>query len=150
MRFVCFTLAFASRAAYAQHDGAGSSDNNPGTGSGYSDDAIMMGADSLLSDDEYKKQVIAASASPLGSASNPVRAQSPAGQYEYLCDLRCRDGSPPAFERVRAAGSGPYNTLMDLYLVDCGDGTSEKVSVFMDMYHNHVETSPIPGFTLAR
>ncbi|HEU0253912.1 MAG TPA: hypothetical protein VFR12_12830 [Pyrinomonadaceae bacterium] len=30
----------------------------------------------------------------------------------------------------------------------CKSGEKDPVTVFMDMYHDHVEKEPVPGFTI--
>ena len=92
--------------------------------------------------------VAAASAHPLGSEQNPVRANMPQGQRAYLERLRCSDGNAPAFQRGGSVGSGPYGSIMDVYALECLSGQPAKASVYMDMYHDHVEDRPVPGFTI--
>ncbi|HJN60063.1 MAG TPA: tetratricopeptide repeat protein [Alphaproteobacteria bacterium] len=84
---------------------------------------------------------------PLGASSNPVRADGPPGERQYLMRLRCPEGDAPAFGRLGSVGEGPYGRIMDVYDVQCGgDGSAE---VYMDMYHqNHNEQRPLPGFTI--
>lgn len=90
----------------------------------------------------------AAAGHPLGSASNPVRASMPPGQRAYLARLRCSDGSPPAYQRGGSVGTGPYGKIMDVYELKCAAGQPATAAVYMDMYHNHVEDRPVPGFTI--
>ena len=85
---------------------------------------------------------------PLGSEENPVRASGPPGQRAYLARLRCSDGSPPAFERGGSVGARPYGSIMDVYALRCAAGQPAQASVYMDMYHDHVEDRPVPGFTI--
>lgn len=88
----------------------------------------------------------AINAQPLGSRGNPVRVHRPTGQQAYLRRLACADGNTPAFRRVGSFGVGPYTTIIDGYEVACGEA---KSLVFLDMYHpGHLETRPVPGFTL--
>jgi hypothetical protein len=77
---------------------------------------------------------------------NPVRADGPMGQRAYLQRLRCADGTAPKFQRSGSFGTGPYGTILDLYSVQCGDAPATEVQ--MDMYHEHIEATPIPGFTI--
>jgi hypothetical protein len=91
----------------------------------------------------------AAAGQPLGSEHNPIRVSMPAGQRAYLARLRCSDGSAPAFARGGSVGEGPYGKIMDVYELKCSTGTPATASVYMDMYHDHVEDRPVPGFTIA-
>lgn len=99
-----------------------------------------------LDEKEIAKAVEKASAKPLGSKENPVRAYKPDGQHAYLARLRCADGNAPTYERRGNVGPGPFKSIVDAYVVRCGD--AEPVDVFMDMYHDHVENSPVEGFTI--
>ena len=98
---------------------------------------------------QLDKALAGAAAHPLGSEKNPVRAAMPPGQRAYLARLRCSDGSAPTFERAGSVGESPYGSIMDLYQLKCATGTPATASVYMDMYHDHVEDRPIPGFTIA-
>lgn len=87
-------------------------------------------------------------AEPLGSPSNPVRCERPAGERAYLHRLRCSSGDPPRFDRSGSYGPGPYGTIIDGYRVRCAGSTDDRM-VFMDMYHRgYVENRPVPGFTI--
>ncbi len=88
------------------------------------------------------------SSQPLGSPENPVRATGPMGQRSYLARLRCSDGSPPDFERGGSVGAGPYGSIMDVYSLRCASGQPGSASVYMDLYHRHVENRPVPGFSI--
>jgi hypothetical protein len=92
--------------------------------------------------------VATASAYPLGSEQNPVRANMPTGERAYLERLRCSDGNAPTYERSGSVGEGPYGMIMDVYQVECLSGQPPKASIYMDMYHDHVEDRPVPGFTI--
>ena len=81
-----------------------------------------------------------------GSKGNPVRCNGPRGERAYLSRLRCADGKAPAFNRIGSFGKGPYGHILDGYNVKCED--KDPVTVFMDMYHEHVEKEPVPGFTI--
>lgn len=96
--------------------------------------------------DVLAKMIADAARHPLGSKENPVRAAGPAGQRAYLARLRCGDGRQPTFQRAFSAGMGPFGRILDSYSVTCGE---ERREVFLDMYHDHIETAPIPGFTIA-
>ena len=91
----------------------------------------------------------AASAHPLGTEENPVRANMPEGQRAYLARLRCSNGSAPEFFRAGSVGEGPYGKIMDLYELRCAAGEPATASVYIDMYHDHVEDRPVPGFSIA-
>lgn len=101
-----------------------------------------------LSGEKLERAIVAASVYPLGSEQNPVRANMPAGERAYLERLRCSDGNAPAFNRGGSVGTGPYGTILDVYSVECLNVEPKKASVFMDMYHDHVEERPVPGFTI--
>lgn len=94
------------------------------------------------------RAVRAAAAFPLGSEQNPVRAQGPAGQREYLGRLRCADGRAPLIRGRMAGAIGPFGGIMDEYGVACPGSTPATAVIRLDMYHAHVETSPVPGFTI--
>lgn len=96
---------------------------------------------------ELEAAVAAAAPHPLGSAKNPVRTRGIAGQRAYLARLRCPDGKRP---KVLGRGLGPpspFGGVGDTYAVTCGD---VRHAIEMDMYHDHVEPRPVPGFTIVR
>lgn len=96
------------------------------------------------------KAVSAAAAFPLGSEQNPVRTRFGGGQGAYLARLRCSDGSAPQV-LGRALGSpSPFGGVPDIYTVACPGGTPASATIAMDTYHEHVETRPVPGFTIVR
>ncbi len=96
---------------------------------------------------ELQAAIATASAYPLGTRENPVRAHMPPGQREYLSRLRCSDLSRPSFRRLGSAGASPYGNIVDIYQVECKGAEPAKSSIFIDMYHEgHVETEPVPGF----
>lgn len=82
----------------------------------------------------------------LGSKDNPVRCSGPPGERAYLNRLRCADGKAPKYFREGSFGKGPYGHILDGYNVKCED--KDAVTVFMDMYHKHIEKEPVPGFTI--
>lgn len=91
-----------------------------------------------------------ANAFPLGSERNPVRTTGLAGQRRYLARLRCSDGSAPSV-RGRGIGSpSPFGGVTDIYSVECKRGTPARAAIAMDLYHEHVETRPVPGFAIIR
>lgn len=107
-------------------------------------------ADMFAPVSEKKAQELEAKAAAygLGSEQSPVRSSGPAGEREYLERLRCSDGNAPAFERGGSVGEGPYGKIMDVYELKCLTGQPATASVYMDMYHEHVEDRPVPGFTV--
>lgn len=74
-------------------------------------------------------------------------AEMPRDERVYLDRLRCPNGAAPAYTRAGDIGPGIYGSVVDLYRLECSDGT--KAEVVIDMYHKgHVERSAIPGFTI--
>ena len=63
---------------------------------------------------------------PLGERSNPVRANNPTGQRDYLMRLRCPGGDAPRFERAGSFGPGPYGGVIDMYDVACASGKAHS------------------------
>lgn len=97
---------------------------------------------------QLQRAIASASAHPLGSEKNPVRASMPPGQRAYLGRLRCSDGNAPAFQRGGSVGEGPFGGIMDVYNLQCLTGEPKTASVYMDMYHDHVEDRAVAGFTI--
>lgn len=97
---------------------------------------------------KFQRRLSEAQNYALGVRRNPVRADGPKGQREYLGRLRCPiDGKPPKFERIGNFGAGPYETIIDGYEVKCRG--EEPVEIYMDMYFpNHFETEAVPGFAI--
>ncbi|MGP1352690.1 MAG: hypothetical protein ACTS1Z_05150 [Parasphingopyxis sp.] len=90
-----------------------------------------------------------ASAHPLGSRDNPVRADRPQGQRAYLDRLRCENGLAPQHSRAGNFGPGPFGTIIDGYEVECAGSAPENMMIFMDMYHSgYRETGAVPGFAI--
>lgn len=107
----------------------------------------MMAGESQVQGEELDARVQEASASPLGSAENPVRAHMPPGQRAYLSRLRCADLSRPEFYRAGSAGMSPYGNIVDVYIVTCADSEPAKSEIYIDMYHRgYVEEEAVPGF----
>lgn len=94
---------------------------------------------------ELEAAVRAAAVYPLGSAQNPVRTKGIAGQRAYLARLRCPDGKAPQVLGRGIAPPSPFGGVGDTYGVTCA-GT--RLQIEMDMYHDHVETRAVPGFTI--
>ena len=85
---------------------------------------------------------------PLGARGNPVRADGPPGEREYLRRLRCPEGGATLFKRLGSVGEGPYGRIMDIYDLWCTEG-DRSVQVYMDMYHpSHREHRPVPDFII--
>jgi hypothetical protein len=102
-----------------------------------------------------------APAAPLGSRDNPVRAEGPPGEREYLTRLRCPSGTVPNFERIGSFEPGADGHILDGYEVLCDRPLPEPdtvpreelapgaVEIFMDMYHDgYREMAAVPGFTV--
>lgn len=70
----------------------------------------------------------------------------PPGERAYLSRLRCSDGKAPKFNRIGSFGEGPHGHILDGYNVKCEE--KDPVTVFMDMYHDHIEKEAVPGFTI--
>lgn len=97
---------------------------------------------------EMERKIAAAQAHPLGSEANPVRAAMPPGQRAYIARLRCSDGRAPEIVSRGSTGTGPFGNILDLYSVRCASGTPATAEIYIDMYHDHVETRAIPGFRI--
>ena len=107
----------------------------------------MLGGESAVQGEALERALAEAERHPLGSMENPVRVSMPQGERAYLARLRCADGRAPRFERQGSGGDSPYGNIIDYYTVQCRG--AEAVTVIMDMYHRgHVETRPVPGFTI--
>lgn len=101
-----------------------------------------------LSPAKMDEAITAAEAHPLGSEANPVRTSMPAGERAYIARLRCSDDRAPEIVSRGSTGTGPFGNILDLYSVRCTSGTPATAEFYMDMYHDHVETRPVPGFTI--
>jgi len=101
-----------------------------------------------LSPAKMDKAIAAAQAHPLGSEANPIRSAMPPGERAYIARLRCSSGSAPEIASRGSTGIGPFGNILDLYSVRCASGTPATSQIYMDMYHDHVETQPVPGFTI--
>ena len=97
----------------------------------------------------------------LGSQENPVRAEGPTGEREYLTRLRCPSGSVPNFERIGSFAPTSDGHIIDGYQVLCdrplperaavlrGESTPDLVTIYIDMYHDgYREMAAVPGFTV--
>ncbi len=100
--------------ATSQPDSAGMSDDDLSAAL-----TRMMANKSQMQGDDLAAAIEAASAYPLGSKENPVRASGPRGQRAYLARLRCSDLSTPTFGRIGSAGMSPYDNIVDSYWVKC-------------------------------
>jgi len=101
-----------------------------------------------LSPGAMNRAIEAAQAHPLGSEANPVRSAMPPGERAYIARLRCSDGNAPEIVSRGSTGVGPFGNILDNYSVRCVSGTPATASIYMDMYHDHVETRAVPGFTI--
>ena len=97
---------------------------------------------------KMEQAIAAAQAHPLGSEANPVRSAMPPGERAYIARLRCSDGNAPEIVSRGSTGDGPYGNILDRYSLRCASGTPSTAALYMDMYHDHVETRPAPGFTI--
>src|SRR5689334_2987149 len=73
--------------------------------------ARMLAGESVLQGKELDKALEKASAYPLGSRENPVRASHPQGQRAYLNRLRCSGGDRPTYSRAGNLGPGVYQNI---------------------------------------
>ena len=113
--------------------------------------ALMLEGKSAVQGKELEEAIRAADAFPLGHAKNPVHVSRPAGERDYLERLRCRDGTPPAYERLGSTGNSPYGNIMDIHAVRCEGSTPAQAEIFIDMYHRGFsEPRPVPRFATAR
>lgn len=121
--------------------GAATSDGLPGRWPAFWSAFILHGGDTAVrfvdpGDDHL-----------LGSAKAPVRTSGIPGQRWYLGRLRCPDGTRPGWKRHGNVGVGVYGSIVDLYVVECSDGT--RHGIHLDAYHQgHFERRPVPGFTI--
>lgn len=107
----------------------------------------FLSFESQMEPAELDQAVREASAHPLGSMENPIRAEGPPGQRAYLERLRCGDGTAPAFKRQGSGGPSPFGGVIDYYAVQCQEQMIQ--SLVMDMYHpGYRERRPVPGFTI--
>ncbi|MBI3550553.1 MAG: hypothetical protein HY078_16065 [Elusimicrobia bacterium] len=84
----------------------------------------------------------------LGSKTNPVKCENPAGELEYLLRLRGPDGQGAGYRRLGSVEGAASGHMLDAYAVASGDGAL-LWKVYMDMYvQDYRETRPIDGFAL--
>ncbi len=89
---------------------------------------------------EAEQIAAAAAAHPLGSVENPVRVGGPQGARAYIGRLRCANDSRPVVDSRSTSGVGPYGTITERYVLDCGDFAPGREAVHFDFYHEeHVE-----------
>lgn len=146
------TLSFASAACVTAAPGSNSLTSRQGTTAADSDDILgrMLTGRSAVEGEELEQRITNASAYPLGSKENPVRAQGPAGQRAYLSRLRCADLKKPRFYRIGSAGMSPFGNIVDIYSVTCVGSEPAEREIWMDMYHRgHIEDAAVPGFGIA-
>ena len=109
--------------------------------------AAMLSGKSATSGSQLEKAIEQASAHPLGSAKNPVRAHMPPGQRAYLSRLKCADLKTPKFFRVGSMGMSPYGNIVDGYEVTCPGSAPAKTLIHIDMYHSgYAEDRAVEGF----
>jgi hypothetical protein len=85
-------------------------------------------------------------AGALGSSTNPVKCDTPAGELEYLHRLRGPDGKGAGFKRMSSVQSN--GRMLDLYAVISGD-RALFWRVHLDMYcPDYREAQPIQGFSI--
>lgn len=113
---------------------------------GVSSRAVQLGATARQQQQKEKDDSETKVSGDLGSKTNPVRCSGPPGERAYLNRLRCSDAKAPTYYRLGSYGKGPYGHILDGYSVKCEK--KEPATVFMDMYHDHVEKEPVPGFTI--
>jgi hypothetical protein len=96
---------------------------------------------------EAEQIASAAAAYPLGSLENPVRVGGPEGARAYIGRLRCANDSRPVVASRSPAGIGPYGTITERYMLDCGDFAPGRAPVHFDFYHEeHVERRAVGHF----
>lgn len=94
---------------------------------------------------EAEQIAAAAAVHRLGTLENPVRVGGPEGARAYIARLRCANESRPVISSRSTGGIGPYGTITERYIVDCGDFAPGQETVYFDFYHEeHVERRP-PG-----
>jgi hypothetical protein len=99
------------------------------------------------SDDTLAAAIAAASAHPLGTLENPVRAEGPQGVYAYLSRLRCADGSQISLGAKSPGGVDAFGSVTEVHSVRCGSGA--PTDLVFDIYQaENIEKRPPPGFTL--
>lgn len=109
----------------------------------------MLAGRSVMKGKKLKRAIEEASAHPLGSEKNPVRAHMPGGQRAYLNRLRCADGNTPTYIREGNFGIGVYQNIVDGYRMTCEGSEPASSLIYMDMYHaGHIENAAVPGFAL--
>ena len=101
------------------------------------------------SDEEIARAISAAEAHPLGTMQNPIRVAGPRGVQDYIARLRCSDGSKPKAGPDREGGVDAFGSVATIVPLSCGVAAAQSVA--FDLYQEgHVETRPLPGFTIAR
>lgn len=98
---------------------------------------------------EAEQIAAAAAAHPLGSLENPIRVGGPEGARAYIGRLRCANGSRPVTGSRSSGGVGPYGTITERYVLDCGDFAPGRATLHFDFYHaEHVERRAAGGFAI--
>lgn len=83
----------------------------------------------------------------LGTRDNPVRSNGADAQLEYIENLDCDNGAIPEFRHDASEVTGPYGHALDKYTLRCDGDTVELYEIYLDPYHDELETRPIKGFT---
>lgn len=103
---------------------------------------------SIASSQPPVRDTVVDPSAPLGSSTNPVLANGPSGEREFLARLRCEDGKVPDVLGRGSSGGGAHGHIIDTYTLRCG-ATGSTQSLFMDMYHGpEREKRAVPGFSV--
>ncbi len=144
---LCLSGILAIAPAKAQKPGV--SEGNPTPREVIDELRRNHGAPETPSGSTLDQMIEAARAHPLGSRENPVRADTPIGQHQYLNRLRCENGNAPIFDRIGNFGLGVFGTIIDGYTVECEGSAPASTIIYMDMYHEgYSEPEAVQGFTI--
>lgn len=83
----------------------------------------------------------------LGTRDNPVRSNGQDAQLEYIESLDCENGAIPEFRHDATDGTGPYGHALDKYTLRCDGDIVEMFEIYLDPYHDELDTRPVKGFT---
>ena len=83
----------------------------------------------------------------LGTKDNPVRSNGADAQREYIESLDCENGAIPEYRRDPTEDIGPYGHMLDKYTLRCDGDTVEMYEIYLDAYHDELDTRPVKGFT---
>lgn len=98
-----------------------------------------------------------------GSVLNPVIADMPHGQREYLKRLRSKNGERVPY-RFEDSVLGPEGRILDRFILDVPEhflrggsfldsmfGSDRQLRIYMDMYHpGKRDLESVPGFDLVK